>query len=104
MNSRRQFVKIAGIGALVAGFAPASAMKGYSTSQMKAPDAFTIGMAGYTFREFSVDDTIAMMKRIGVNNLSLKDFHMAMNSTQEQINQVIAKFRDGGINVYTVGV
>lgn len=104
MNSRRQFVKIAGIGALAAGFTPVGAMKGYSSAQMKTPDTFTIGMAGYTFREFSVEDTIMMMKRIGVNNLSLKDFHMAMNSTQEQINQVLAKFRDGGINVYTVGV
>ena len=104
MNSRRQFVKIAGIGALAAGFAPANAMKGNFSSPRKTADTFTVGMAGYTFKEFSVEDTITMMKRIGVNNLSLKDFHLAMNSTQEQINQVLAKFRDGGINVYTVGV
>jgi inosose dehydratase len=104
MNSRRQFVKIAGIGALAAGFAPVGAMNRSTSSAVKTPDKFAIGMAGYTFREFSVDDTITMMKRIGINYLSLKDFHMAMNSTQEQINQVIAKFRDGGINVYTVGV
>jgi sugar phosphate isomerase/epimerase len=104
MNSRRQFVKIAGLGALAAGFAPAGAMKGYSSSPMKTIDTFSIGMAGYTFREFSVEDTIVMMKKIGVNNLSLKDFHMAMSSNQEQINQVLAKFKDGGINIYTVGV
>ena len=29
---------------------------------------------------------------------------MPMNSTQEQINEVMAKFKAGGINVYTVGV
>ena len=29
---------------------------------------------------------------------------MPMNSTQEQINEVIGKFKAGGINVYTVGV
>ena len=61
-------------------------------------------MAGYTFKEFSVEKTIEMMKRIGVTNLSLKDFHMPMNSTQEQINVVLEKFKSAGINVYTVGV
>jgi L-ribulose-5-phosphate 3-epimerase UlaE len=61
-------------------------------------------MAGYTFKEFSVDETIGMMNRVGVTNLSVKDFHMPMNSTREQIEAVIAKFKAGGINVYTVGV
>jgi hypothetical protein len=70
----------------------------------KVTDTFTIGMAGYTFREFTVEQTIPMMKRLGVTNLSLKDFHMPMNSTREQINAVIEKFIAGGINVYTVGV
>ena len=65
---------------------------------------FSIGMAGYTFREFTVEKTIEMMKRIGVTNLSLKDFHMPMNSTQEQINAVLEKFKTAGINVYTVGL
>jgi inosose dehydratase len=104
MNSRRQFVRIAGTGLLAAGLAPVSAMTSASSSPAKKTDTFSVGMAGYSFREFSVDDTIAMMNRIGVNNLSLKDFHMPMNSTQEQINEVMAKFKAGGINVYTVGV
>jgi sugar phosphate isomerase/epimerase len=67
-------------------------------------DSFTLGMAGYTFREFSVEQTIEMMKKIGVNFLSLKDFHMPMNSTKQQIDSVIEKFRNAGITVYTVGV
>jgi inosose dehydratase len=104
MNSRRQFVKIAGTGLLAAGLAPVSTITGTASEDNKKADTFSIGMAGYSFREFSVDDTIKMMKRIGVNNLSLKDFHMPMNSTQEQINEILAKFRAGGINVYTVGV
>ena len=36
--------------------------------------------------------------------MRLKDFHMPMNSTREQIENVIGKFRGAGINVYTVGV
>jgi sugar phosphate isomerase/epimerase len=65
---------------------------------------FQLGMAGYTFREFNVDQTIDMMKRIGVTNISLKDFHMPMNSTREEIHAVMEKFRSEGIHIYTAGV
>jgi sugar phosphate isomerase/epimerase len=104
MNSRRQFLKLAGTGVLAAGASSLYATPAKLVSTDKTVNPFTIGMAGYTFKEFSVEKTIVMMKRIGVTNLSLKDFHMPMNSTQEQINAVIAKFKSAGINVYTVGV
>jgi inosose dehydratase len=109
MNSRRQFLKLTGTGLIAAGISP---VFGSSVPQplvgelpgLLPTDTFTIGMAGYTFRDFNVEKTIEMMKRIGVVNLSLKDFHMPMNSTQDQINAVLAKFKTAGINVYTVGV
>lgn len=102
MNSRRKFLKLAGAGVVAAG---ASSLKlSYGSVTSLSVDKFTIGMAGYTFREFTVEKTIEIMKRAAVSNLSLKDFHMPMNSTQDQINTVIGKFRAGGINVYTVGV
>lgn len=110
MNSRRQFLKLTGTGILAAGVTSiygstnnmVSGKK--KVSARKGSDIFSVGMAGYTFREFNVEKTIEMMKRVGVVNLSLKDFHMPMNSTQEQINSVINKFKAAGINVYTVGV
>ena len=106
MKSRRQFFKLAGTGILAAGVSSI-----YSTVSAAVPDyaevsadTFTLGMAGYTFMNFTVEKTIEMMNRVGVKNISLKDFHMPMNSTREQINEVLAKFKAGGINVYTVGV
>jgi inosose dehydratase len=104
MNTRRNFLKLAGTGVLAAGATSLFASSTVRASVDKAANTFSIGMAGYTFKEFSVDQTIAMMKRVGVTNLSLKDFHMPMNSTKEQINEVIGKFKAAGINVYTVGV
>jgi inosose dehydratase len=104
MRSRRQFFKIAGTGILAAGVTSVYASSGIKNLVSSAIDNFHLGMAGYTFREFTVEKTIEIMKRVGVNNLSLKDFHMPMNSTQEQINTVIEKFKSAGINVYTVGV
>ena len=104
MKSRRQFFKLAGTGVLAAGVSSVYASSAISSLIETQPDSFTIGMAGYSFLEFSVEKTVEMMKRIGVTNLSLKDFHMPMNSTQDQINAVLGKFVAAGINVYTVGV
>ena len=104
MKSRRQFLKLAGTGVLAAGATSISAYSAMPVPADKVKNTFTVGMAGYTFLRFSVEKTIEMMKRIGVTNLSLKDFHMPMNSTQEQITAVLDKFKSAGINVYTVGV
>ncbi len=104
MKSRRQFLKLAGTGVLAAGATSLYAYPNMPVSVDQAKNTFTIGMAGYTFLRFDVEKTIAIMKRAGVTNLSLKDFHMPMNSTQEQINTVLAKFKSAGLNVYTVGV
>lgn len=63
-----------------------------------------MGMAGYTFKEFSIDQTISMMQRVGVNMLSLKEFHLPLDSQQDKVNEVVGKFRAGGITIYAVGV
>jgi sugar phosphate isomerase/epimerase len=105
MKSRRQFVRLAGTGILVAGVSSVYAAPVEEPVEPMIPsDGFGIGMAGYTFIQFSVEKTIEMMKRIGVNNLSLKEVHMPLKSTQEEINAVMEKFKSAGINVYTVGV
>lgn len=104
MNSRRQFLKLAGAGVIAAGASKLYASPVMTVAADKKINTFSIGMAGYTFREFSIEESISMMNRVGVKNLSLKDFHMPMNSTKEQINAVIEKYKNGGINVYTVGV
>jgi len=104
MNSRRNFLKLAGSGVLAAGATSLYAFPSMPVAVDKTVNTFTIGMAGFTFMNFTVEKTIEMMKRIGVTNLSLKDFHIPMNSNQEQINTVLEKFKTAGINVYTVGV
>lgn len=63
-----------------------------------------VGIAGYTFAKFDLDKSIAMMKRLGVHYLSLKEIHVPLNSSQESIDAAIAKFKAADINVYTVGV
>jgi inosose dehydratase len=104
MESRRHFLKLTATGIIASGAASVYGSTAVNNTKEVFPDTFTIGMAGYTFKEFSVEQTIEMMKKVNVTNISLKDFHMPMNSTREQIENVIGKFKSAGINVYTVGV
>ncbi len=105
MNSRRNFLKLAGTGILATGLS-----KAYGNSpslpdgKTMAPNTFSIGMAGYTFIRFSVEKTIEMMKRLEISSLSVKDVQMPISSTQAQIAEVLGKFKAAGIIVYTVGV
>ena len=65
---------------------------------------FKIGMAGYTFKDLSIDKTIELMNKINVSYLSIKDIQLPLKSTQEEISAVKSKFAAAGITIYTGGV
>ncbi|MGI9138055.1 MAG: sugar phosphate isomerase/epimerase family protein [Sediminibacterium sp.] len=106
MSNRRKFIHqtILGISgtALIPVLGKASNTSINSTHSVSEP--LSIGVAGYSFAKFTLDQSIVMMKRIGVSNLSLKEIHLPLNSTDEQIGNAMAKFKAAGINIYTVGV
>src|SRR5579863_5638920 len=45
-----------------------------------------VGFAGYTFAKFNLDASIAMVKKVDVHYLSVKDIHLPLNSSQETID------------------
>ena len=61
-------------------------------------------MAGYTFHNYTVDQTIDIMQQVNVHSLSIKDFHLPLDSSPEKIAEVLGKFRSAGIAVYAAGV
>lgn len=65
---------------------------------------FPIGFAGYTFVKFDLDQTLQMMRQLGVKYLSVKDFHLPLNSAPEQMAVIKKKFDDSNITPYAVGV
>mgnify|MGYP003758251429 FL=1 len=66
-------------------------------------EKFKIGMAGYTFVKFDLDKTLETMERADVHYLCIKDFHLPLNSTDEQIAAFHEKLKSKGVTGYAVG-
>lgn len=126
-QSRRRFLQVAGAGvASLAGVSgslaqPASrearqgrraaARSGNSTQasggrteRQAGQKSFELGMASYTLRKFDLDKTLAMTKRVGLKYICLKDVHLKMDSTPEQIQETVQKVKDAGLILYGGGV
>ncbi|HEX3008726.1 MAG TPA: sugar phosphate isomerase/epimerase family protein [Bacteroidales bacterium] len=74
--------------------------------QQPAPETtekFRVGMAGYTFAKFNLDTTLKTLQRADVHYLCIKDFHLPLNSTDEQIKAFHQKLSDKGVTGYAVG-
>ncbi|MGQ9801349.1 MAG: sugar phosphate isomerase/epimerase family protein [Candidatus Saccharicenans sp.] len=65
---------------------------------------FSLGLASYTFRAFSLEQTIAMTRRLGLTGLVLKDFHLPLNSSTTEIEAAAARVRAAGLDLYGCGV
>lgn len=68
-----------------------------------AQDAFHLGMAGYTFVKFDIDKTLSFMKKIDVHYLCIKDFHLPIDASAEQIAQFKEKLAAHDVIGYAVG-
>jgi sugar phosphate isomerase/epimerase len=58
---------------------------------------FKLGVASYSFRKFPRADAIRMTKELGTPYLNVKEFHLPLNSTPEQIDAAKKEFADAGI-------
>jgi len=106
MSSRRNFIQQTALGLTGAIVLPAkgnAAINNFN-DQLAPASEIQVGIAGYSFVKFNLEQSLSMMKRIGVNQLSLKDFHLPQYSTQEQIDKVMNACKNAGINVYALGV
>jgi len=66
-------------------------------------EKFKLGMAGYTFVKFDLDKTLETLQKCDVHYLCIKDFHLPLNSTDEQIAAFHAKLKEKGVTGYAVG-
>ena len=66
-------------------------------------EMFKLGMAGYTFVKFDLQKTLETMKRCDVHYLCIKDFHLPVKSTDEEIAAFHAKLEEYDVKGYAVG-
>jgi sugar phosphate isomerase/epimerase len=105
--SRRQAIKtsvLAALGATVVNKTFASPDDNTSPNEIqKKADQFKIGIASYSFRKLSLDDTIKALKRLDLKYISIKDFHLSLNSTAEERKAVVEKLKTAGITPLSCG-
>jgi sugar phosphate isomerase/epimerase len=106
IKTRRDFIKSAGIGfafavnpVFSAGMARQPGAGGKETA-----DRIKFGLASFTFREFSLEDTIKMTLRCGLKHIALKSFHLALESSKEEIRSAAEKVRSAGLDLYGCSV
>lgn len=111
-HTRRRFLQTSGIGAgailagagksLGQGKAPAASETGYV--KVGGARRFKLALASYTLRAFSLEETIEMTQRVALENISLKSFHLPLDSSRKEIRAAAAKVRAAGLNLYGGGV
>ncbi|HWY49661.1 MAG TPA: sugar phosphate isomerase/epimerase [Bryobacteraceae bacterium] len=87
-TSRRTF-----LGASAAALAASRTGLGTTTED---PREFKLGIATYSLRKFSRAQAIAMLKQMNVKYVNIKDVHLAMNASPEEIRAGRKEFEDAG--------
>jgi sugar phosphate isomerase/epimerase len=102
--SRRSLIKT---GALAAGALPLvrfGSGTGAATSDGDDPwRGLKVGVASYTLRKMTLDAAIKAIRRVDLNYVSIKDFHLSLKSTLEERKAVVKRFKDAGITPLSCG-
>jgi inosose dehydratase len=104
MSTRRNFIKTTAIATTAAAFYPVISPEENLLFNNHAPTSTPVGIADYTFLHFDIAQSIQMMQRLDLHFMSIKDFHLPLDSSQEKINEVLKQYKDGDISIYGVGV
>ncbi|MBU2904222.1 sugar phosphate isomerase/epimerase [Arenibacter algicola] len=106
--SRNSFLKTLGLGGLLATSSvltasPFKDMLGANNTGTEAR-SLALGLASYSTRKFSLDETLAMANRLNLKQIALKSMHMPLESSEEEIKNITTKFEKAGIGLYGGGV
>lgn len=66
-------------------------------------EKFNVGMAGYSFLNFDLEQTLDMIQRCDVKYLCIKDFHLPLDSSDAEIADFHNKLKAKGVTGYAVG-
>jgi len=103
-HSRRDFLKLAGLTTAASSIPLTDLFALSPAASGKGPIPFELGMASYTFRSFTLDQAIEMTLRLGMKKMTLKDMHLPMKSTEEEIKAALGKMKNVGVELSSLGV
>jgi sugar phosphate isomerase/epimerase len=64
---------------------------------------FKVGIASYTFRKMSLEDTIEALQRLNLHYISIKDFHLPLSSSTLERQTAMGKLKSAGISPLSCG-
>ncbi len=106
-HNRRTFLKTTGLGITAGAIAPRliageqNALKSIYQPEMSS---FRLGLASYTTRAFTLDQTIAMTQRVGLKHICLKSFHLPLDASESDCKAAAGKIQAAGIDFSSAGV
>jgi inosose dehydratase len=105
--SRRALIKTSALGAtvfpLITGFQPSAMGLAGAANDADPWRGLKVGVASYTLRKLPLDAAIKAIQRVGLHYVSIKDFHLPLQSTREERRAVVQKFKDAGITPLSCG-
>lgn len=101
MMNRRLFLGTGALAMLAAGCQTAATGSACACGKKKVQ--FKLGLAGYSCHRMNVDETLALLKRLDIHYLCIKNFHLSFDATAAQIADFKQKCADHGVTGYGVG-
>jgi sugar phosphate isomerase/epimerase len=93
-TSRRSFL---GAAAGLAALRPAMGGASPAAATSDRPGEVKLGVASYSFREFSRHAAIVLTKRLNTPYINIKEFHLPIDSTPDEIRRARAEFERAGL-------
>ena len=102
--TRRYALRMAALG--VAGSLPSrTADSNWTTKHPGDPfGGLNVGLTTFSTRKLSLDDTVGLLAKVGVENIALKSFHLPLRSSPGERAAVRRQLADAGLELRGCGV
>ncbi|MBT29807.1 MAG: xylose isomerase [Thalassobius sp.] len=103
-QTRKEFMKMIGVGVLASASAPLAFGKSNKKNSNEVKHKLNLGLASYTLRSLSLDETLKVAKRLQLNSIAFKSMHLPLESSPETLKEVAMKVKNAGLDLYGAGV
>lgn len=101
-SSRRNFIRLTAWGATVTALPSAAFSAVKSRPENKV--LFQLGVASYSLRKFPVEKALEMTRKLDVDYISFKDFHLPLNADSATFEKTLQMCKEHNLTLYGGGV